>query len=357
MAEINPKDSVNAAQIQLLIGIAANQGGTLVTGYSATANTTDSYNVTTTINDGLNNGITLGYGGVSQIFAANDPSFLPGVGTIAGSGTVGSNPLGLFMATFASAGTTTLAMTAATHSLSQVDEVVLRTANSVQPMTNGGTLVTCPHVTYNGTMYTDENQSLAVNGQGGQFGYMQFILFAPASKIGANESYFVSGTYTVIDPVTNDTNGGPTGNLNRTDPSTWVAKDPIAWINDPGCAGLLTAINSMAGTSDQTNANWKALVSYWQAYFIKFYAGLSTMFNNNSGPHGEGWLGSGSQASASFEIIALDDSKGPLQTNGNSSLGLIWDAGNTTYTLNNSVMNVVGQPPIMFTTTVSNTAS
>ena len=140
MAAIAPMDAVDAAQAQLLIGIAANQGGTLVTGYSGTPLTTDTYNVTTALTDGLNNGLTLGYGGISQTFAATDPSFLPaggGVQAPTGSGTVpaSTGSLGLFMATFASTGTTTLNMVANTSSLPQVDEVVLRTANSVLLLT------------------------------------------------------------------------------------------------------------------------------------------------------------------------------------------------------------------------------
>lgn len=324
-----PMDSVDPTQVQLLMGIAAGQYNPVVTGYSAKANVSDIYAVSTVCNDSLNNGITLGHTGTSQTFSSTDPSMLPGF-TGSGSGTA-TGGVGLFMANFSSTSLTTINMVTLSSNLSQVDEVVLQCAPfSIQPLTNGGSLVVCPHVINGGQMYTDENQTLTANGQNWVFGSTQYFFFAPASKIGT-QSYTVVPTGVVVDNLTQSATW-TTGTL--IDPSSSL--DPETWINMSGNEGLKSAIDAMVAAQNSISVTELSLATNFQAYFSKFTAANCCVFS--SGYLGNGWF------PASFEIIPLDDSKGALQVNGTGTLNVVWDAGNTNYTLNSGVMDMAGQP-------------
>ena len=354
------------ASVKLKFSIAAHQGGSFVAGYSGRAWRTLEFNLSTKVN-----GVTVGSNGVSQTFTKDDPSINPNGNNLTGDATFAyqdQQQIGLFMAQISATNSTVMSVVAkqdASRLPNGIDEVVLRLGNPTDPLkdASGNTawLVGSPHFFIGPDMYSDATANLTVATQY-RVRDFQYILFMPSSKIGANASFFVTGTNTVIDPVTGDY--GPA--TDPSDASTWqyVSDDywtikPVAqWIDDPGCAGIVQVINTITGTSPVNYAaadpTWQSLAAYFQAYFVKFYSGRSTMFQ----PHGtlgnldgNGILGNTS-TSASFEIVALDDSNGPMAINSNSTLSILYDAAKTTYAVSNGILDVSGTPPLRFVTKV-----
>jgi hypothetical protein len=370
----NPAGDINPATVELDFGIAGNQGGTLVAGYSQfpyqfVANTVDAHTVSfdpTAIDP--NNGATIGASGVSESFLPTDPSIitpnaLTGPATFnpfANEGDGTATP-GIFMARFAAAASTTMTLAPESTTLTQIDEIVLRLANPQNPLVdafgNTASIICDPHLFYAGTRYSADDNNLSVAGSpGGNSGVnnLQYLLFVPASMIGANANAVVFGPNTVIDPVTNDLE--TPGSWTNSAPKTWLAKDTTAWINDPGCAGLSAAITSFISNWPAAQGNppaFASLAQYFQNYFIKFYAADSTMFNNPGAPDPTclGILGN-TGTSASFEIIALDDSRGPMSLSGNYTINLMFDPTSGSYGLAGNTLSLTGNPPVQFTTSI-----
>lgn len=332
--------TLDPSTVQLDMSFAASQSGAFVAGNSTIPMTTVTFNMSTVVG-----GVTVGSNGVSQTFQPTDLSILPGSALTGPATTLSSwGSMGLFMAQFSAGASTVINMTPRSQALTTVDEIVVRLGNPEYTLAdasgNQGTLECSPHFIYNGSLYC-ANQNTLNN----PFGNMQYILFIPASKIGRGVSFFVPNGNSVDDPIANGTDVKSSTNLNVTDPSTWVAKDPLSWAKEPGCAGLASVIDQVAG-SDRTTAAWLNMAKYFQAYFIKFYAAYSTMFNMN------GSLGNLGGNSAAFEIISLDDST-PMTLTGDYTLKLNYDPAGSTYTLDNGVLTLMSNPPLNFTTTVS----
>jgi hypothetical protein len=190
---------------------------------------------------------------------------------------------------------------------------------------------------------------------------MCYILFCPASIIGSqslpvlaqtdpNTGLLVTGS--VADPVTNDFENG--GWLPS---SGWVVKSLGSWITDPMSAGLASAIDTLTmnvtGSSILRNdPAWIAMATYFQSYFIKFYASGGIYFAPNnfiSDPNLPDSAGLG--GCASFEIIPLS---GTLDLTRKNELNLIYDPTGSTYDpAALPTFDLEGAPPIMFTITIT----
>jgi hypothetical protein len=370
----NPAAAIAPATLEFDFGIAGNQGGTLVAGYSQlpyqfVPNTVDAHTVSfdpTTIDP--NTGATIGANGVSESFLPTDPSIItptaltgPATFNAYANGGDGQATPGIFMARFAAAASTTMTLTPESTSLTQVDEVVLRLANPQNPLVDASghtaNIICDPHFFASGTRYSADDGNLSVGGTAtgpSGVGNIQFIFFVPSSMIGANANRVVVGPNTVIDPVTNDLVAPGSWTMNP--PKLWLAKDTTSWINDPGCAGLSAAITSFITNWPAAQGNppaFATLATYFQNYFIKFYAANSTMFNNPGLLDGTGLgiLGN-TGTSASFEIIALDNANGPMSLSGNYTINLVFDLDSNSYDLTASTLNLAGNPPIKFTTSI-----
>lgn len=341
--------AIDPSSLEFDLAVRAHEGGTLVAGYSHTPDTTLEFSVSTTVD-----GVTVGSNGVSQTFPPTDPSIIQNA--LEGPATVPSgNSIGLFMTRFAASDSTVMDVVAKgdASGLPQVDEIVLRTAGSVQPLVDAdghhGTLVTGPHFFAGGVLYSDTTGNLKLNSTSGTAQNFQYIFFLPASRVGAGKSFFVASPNTVISPVTNDygasTDPSDSSTWSYNDPSLWVPKGTTAWISDPGCAGLAAVIDSIAGT-DRSAQSWMNMADYFKVFFTKFYAARSTMFQPN------GILGS-TYDSATFEIVALDDSNGPMALTGQSTINLIYDPSASVCDLASGILDITGTPPISFSASVA----
>jgi hypothetical protein len=383
----SPDASITNTDVAFGFAFEARQSGAMVVGYSAKPDWSMSFNVSTLASDGTT---VLGWDGsqssqgVSETFAISDPAIvLPAhatalVGPTAAISYPQGSDYGIFMTRFQPTGSTLLNVTSSSTTTESVDEIVVRLANPTESLVdtsgNPATLVSGPHFIYNGTLYTDStgygsprNLSLGSGATTATpFANFQYIFFMPASKIGAGASFSVLGTNTVISPVTGDFDTTLPAPY-MTPSSTWQPKDVGTWLTDTGCAGILAVVQGVNGetlnpsvaAASLTVADL-ALGGYFQAFFTKFYAADSTMFNNT---HGR--LGNNGSLSATFEIIALDDSAGPMSLTAGATLNLVFDPTAATYDLasgtngNNTVSNILnlqGNPPIKFTTSISTPA-
>jgi hypothetical protein len=351
--------SVNPTDLTLLFGLMTNQTGALVCGYTGSRDS-QAFDISVVTPSGA----TVKAGTASQTFPYTDPSILNN--TLMGTGSIDSmpgQPFSLFMAEFSASGSTVMNMTPGFYyggvavggmsngSLTQVDEMMIRCTQNSMAITdasgNKGTLVTSPHFVGADGMYCDLNKSLSVNGLT-SFAPIGYFMFMPASKIGIGANFFVTGAG-VVDPVANGADYDKTGN--PTNPATWTLKDPLAWINDPKCAGLLAVANQVVASNPSTNL--LAVATYFESYFAKFDAAQSALFDSVTGNL------VGDDGLISFSIIALDDLPNgagttpvPMPLNNHSTIDLVWDATNTAYALNSGVLDLEGAPPIQFATAV-----
>jgi hypothetical protein len=345
-ASVSPV-TIDPSAIQFQFGMAGSQSGSLVCGYTGSL-VTVSFDVTTDVN-----GVTVGANGVSEMFDKTDPSIINSTLTGPASFPAGNGTPGIFMTRFDPNGTMLINVTNDLKNLSKTlplgNEMALRFANPTEPLVdasgNTATIVMGPHFFYDNALYSDATNNLTLSTIAKAAQDFQYILFVPATKIGLGSSFTVLGPNTVIDPVTSDLVDATAG-WAMTDPSTWVAKDTVAWISDGGCVGLASVIDAVAGT-DRSNQAWKDLAAYFQAYFIKFYKARSTMFNNPKGILGA------TEHPATFEIIALDDiTNGPIDFDKKSTLTILHHPADSTYTLTNGTLDLSGNPPLKFSTMV-----
>jgi hypothetical protein len=357
---------VDPSTVTLLMGIESAESGSLVCGLSGGTDTL-SFAETTVMPDGTTVGCVNGHG-VSQTFSDTDISILPlQANHFTGPLTLTSPQVGCFMAHFSAAGSTEINMaplgytsswngSSSNTSITEVNEVVMRIAHALEPVTdsngNDGTIITGMHFSVGTQDYSDETQNLTVSGQTG-LSNVQYILFVPASQIGLNTTALITGSSVVMDPLANDSDHVSSTSYTLSPTNTWVAQDPLTWIYLPGNAGLLTFINTVVA-ADPTKS-FTTLASYFQNFFIKYNAAECTLF----APASMGsYLGSGTFP-ADIEIISLNDLPNgpgtpsvPMPLSGSSVLNMVYNAGNTAYTINNGVLDLEGQPPVLFTTSV-----
>lgn len=367
---------VNPLDVDFTIGFMGNSNA-VITASDSDQNFVLSFGVST-----VKDGVTLGYKGVSETLSSTDPS-IPNIDNWrlspgqtasidwakAGVNTATGDP-GFFNCKFSSTTGTALKVTTANGltSAKQLNEFVISMVpfNSLPLKTASGEtggFVSAPRF-FTGNPYTMYSDVSGPNGTSNlhvttatstELVYkIQSILFIPKSKLPA----VVQNTFTsaivqypsVVNPVKNDAPSGyVSGAYTPTDPTTWTLVDAATWNSNPNNAGILQVVDILCGT-DRTTQSWLNTALYFQNYFAKFYRAQSTKFNT---PDVNGLFTM--NVGASFEIVVFDDvTSGPLLLNGTSTLNLNFDAANTTYSIDNSIMTVTGNPPIKFDTSVTN---
>ena len=274
---------------------------------------------------------------------------------------------GMFIARFSPEGSTQLIATPDVDEsdllsayFPEVNEVVLRASLGGELAVDadgeqipGVLVMTSPHFVVDTgvgqTAYHDQNTTLRINGEEGYFANFEYVIFVPASVVGQAFNYFVHGEKTVFNPVLGDEmEGDPEGSMYFVnDPSTWTLNPD--WItNEEGNAGLFEMIDLIAGVGDPAerldNEQWVSVANYFQRFFAKFYRAMCTMFNIGNG------LGNG--GNSSFQLIALDDSAGPMQLEEGAVLSVEYAPSNAEFVLNGDVLELTADPPLEFRTAV-----
>jgi len=356
-----------APEIGFYVGFKAAQSGCLVAGNSSRSDATMSFTLSAIARDGET---ILGAAPTAEAeeFVLPDPSIIQG-DLADGTAVWAPGRLGMFIARFSPDGSTQLLATPELSDsfpmstfLSEVDEVVMRTSLIGEPAEDANAeqipdtlVITSPHFvvdTGDGPVaYHDQNVSLSINGETEVFTNFEYVIFVPASVVGEGFNYFVHGDQTVFDPVLGDE---MECDANQScswvnDPSTWTLNPE--WINNAdGNAGLFEMIDVIADVGDPVdrmgNARWVELANYFQGFFAKFYLAGSTMFNVGSG------LGSG--GNSSFQLIALDDTNGPLLLDQNAVLSVTYAPGDASFVVNGDMLEITADPPLEFQTAVVN---
>ena len=330
---------VPAESLQLAFAVKGHQSGVLVAGKSDNPDEWIEYYAHTLGPTGE----VWGHGGTSEPYTAPSPDLSPT--TVAG--TTVTPEYGVFMVRSSASKATDLLLEKAKGTLSAIDEVVLRLAPGESQ------LISSLHFVGNDATYAMETNNLTINGNSLDLGSVEYVMFAPASIVGAGFSALVTGNHTVADPVLGDemapVPGQPNSSTFVNDESTWTEKPD--WINDSvGNGGLFAMIDAIAGVavpSDRTtSAKWQATAKYFQHFFAKFYRAGSTMCNINGGLGNSGHSG--------FILIALDDSAGPISLASSSQLSVTFQPQASTFGLDAAqVLDVSGSPPLSFVTTVT----
>jgi hypothetical protein len=380
MAE--PEATLDPAAVRFSFCLQDSGGGALVAGYSGSTATVK-FAISAQSADGT---ATYGYqgpvaaqGGKSEVFLSTDPCVYPTTtaaltGPLTFSGITALDDPGFFLARFQTTGSTILNIQSCVGAditvLPLVNEMLLTIKPTPSALLDStGTkvagLVGAPSFTYQGVNYADVQGkylanipgNLTVGGVPNALGKCNALIFAPASIIGKGVTFNITGgpTNSISDPVTgNDVATSDGTNFTVTAPSTWVAKNPTAWIAEPLNGGLSAAIDYIVaqGATTQTHAQ---LVTYFQNFFIKQLKANPGLLS----PTGiiPGWLG-GLNSDGGAEIIALDDvTTGPLSLANTATttpqVNLIYDASESTYSLTNGIFDLQGKPPVKFDTSIA----
>jgi hypothetical protein len=337
-----------AGQTSMYFGLKGSQSGTMVAGYSGSEDFSYvGFRLSAIARDGET---LLGWEGEPERFVLPDPSIHVYEGSFPAGTEVWSPEA--FIARFTPTGSTSLIASrddSSSSSLEYIDEVVFRvSSNGLAVVDSAGNQIpgvivdTAPHfVVDDGTnlaRYSEQDATLTVAGGSLEFTNLEYIVFVPASKVGANFNWFVQYENAVRNPILDDS----------IDSSEWEL-DPT-WIDDSSAnAGLFAMIDEITGITDPADraqdSTWLELAQYFQRVFAKFYVARSTMFNIN------GLLGS-SNTGSSFQVIALDDAGGPIPLGEDAVLGITYKIDRAELTESEGVLDLVAEPILEFSTAV-----